>query len=536
MHNKKVRRYFAAGVAFAMTMTVSTTALAVGNRYDPNEDTQYYGGEYGQNLGLRDVSQVDENSMVTVKEGSSAVENADLEAYLKAQFGEDFDWEQIKKDYIGEGIYVISGSRVINWDDFADLQPGDMADDTANHPVEVGGRLYVHVKDQNAPDKYYLLVSSTKDVEIGDSLFTDGEGGYGLLDDKYVATHMATSVQDGGEYSYFAHDLGTSGGKIGLQEAGSEGQKFIYVICETPGDYYQRLANEEAGYEERLEGQDRPYMPANNSSSTNGTWLNEWHNTKYSVSFTLENTAEEGKDPVLELVDDYGLAVDAEALAEVATEGKDGNYTAAVSVGDLEEMIDGDTFTIPVTALVRDSSVNDGVIRTGGTEGDSNTRLGGYSGENVVVAKFEVTVSAGKAVIGYATNEEVYGSADTNGKGQVVTEYFNNAQYQEDGYVGELTIAAGEPWYFHTQMADCSGRGGYMNQLVKAEISGDEGVVEYNEETGILTGLKAGTAEVTFTVEEGRLKDRQSGEDLGQAYEGASITLTITVNKSETVS
>ena len=51
-----------------------------------------------------------------------------------------------------------------------------MADDTANHPVEVGGRLYVHIKDNNAPDKYYLLVSSTKDVAIGDSLFTDGEG------------------------------------------------------------------------------------------------------------------------------------------------------------------------------------------------------------------------------------------------------------------------------------------------------------------------------------------------------------------------
>ena len=529
MYNKKVKRYFAAGVAFAMTMTVGMNAFAMGNRYDPNEDTQYYDSVYGQNLGIRDVSQVDENSMVTIKEGSSSVENADLEAYLKEQFGEDFDWEQIKKEYIEEGIYVISGSREINWDDFADLQPGDMADDTANHPVEVGGRLYVHIKDNNAPDKYYLLVSSTKDVAIGDSLFTDGEGGYGLLDDKYVATHMATSLEDGGEYSYLAHDLGTSGGKIGLQEAGSENQKFIYVICETPGDYYQRLANEEAGYEERLEGQDRPYMPANNKSSTDGTWLNEWHNTKYSLTFNFENSAAEGEDPVLELVDDYGLEIDAEALAAEAAQNENGSYSTSVNIDDL----DADTFTVPVTALVRDSSVNDGVIRTGGTEGDSNTRLGGYSGENVVVAKFEVTVSSGKAEIAYATNEEVYGSADTNGQGQVVTEYFNNAQYQEDGYVGDLTIAAGDAWYFHTQMADTSGRGGYTNGLIKAQISGDEGIVEYDEETGILTGLAAGTVEVTFTVEEGRLTDRQSGEDLGQAYESASITLTVTVTDGE---
>jgi len=524
MKVKKFRRYITAGAAVTMVMAVSTNALAVGNRYDPDEDTEYYGSEYGQNLGLRDVSQVDENAMVTITEGSSTVENADMEAYLKEQFGEDFDWEQIQQDYIEESIYVISGSREINWDDFADLQPGDMGDDTANHPVEVGGRLYVHVKDENSTEKYYLLVSSTKDVEIGESLFTDGEGGYGLLDDKYVATHMETSLEDGGEYSYFAHDLGTSGGKIGLQEAGSEDQEYIYVICETAADYYQRLANEEAGYEERLEGEDRPYMPANNSSSSDGTWLNEWHNTKYSVSFSFENTAAEGEDPVLELVDDYGLLVDAEALAEQATEGRDGRYSASVCVDELE----ADSFTIPVSALVRDSSVNDGVIRTGGTEGDSNTRLGGYSGENVVVAKFEVTVSAGKATIAYATNETVYGSADTNGSGQVVTEYFENAEYLEDGYTGELTIEAGEPWYFHTQMADCSGRGGFTNQLVKAEISGEDGIVAYDEETGILTGLSAGTVEVTFTVEEGRLTDRETG---GLAYEGTSITLTITVNE-----
>ncbi|MCD8022303.1 MAG: hypothetical protein LUF30_04785, partial [Lachnospiraceae bacterium] len=499
----------------------------VGNRYDPNVDTEHYGSVYGQNLGIRDVSQVTEDSMVTITEGVSSIENADLDAYLEAQFGEGFDWEQIKADYVAAGAYVISGSRVLDWDAYADLQPGEMADDTAEHPVEVGGRLYVHMKDAQSADKYYLLVSSSKDVEIGEALFTDGEGGYGLLDDKYVATHMANSLEDGGAYSYFAHDLGTSGGKIGLQEAGSEGQSYIYVICEAPGDYYQRLANEEAGYEERLDGDDRPYMPANNSSSTDGTWLNEWHNTKYSITFSFENTAAEGEDPVLELVDDYGFDVDAEALAAEATEGRDGTYSASVNISDLA---DGDTFTIPVSALVRDSSVNDGVIRTGGTEGDSNTRLGGYSGQNIVVAKFEVTVSSGKATIAYATNEAVYGSADTEGSGQVVTDYFENvAEYHEDGFAGELEIEAGVPWYFHTQMADCSGRGGFTNGLITAEISGDDGIVEYNEETGILTGLAAGTVEATFTVAEGRLTDRSTGEDTGLAYEGASITLTITV-------
>ena len=518
MKRKYDRRSLALGTALILALGTVSSVWAVGNRYDPDEDVSYY-GEYGQNLGIRDVSQVDENGFITVTEGTSTVENADLGAYLTEKFGEGFDWEEIKENYVKEGIYVISGSRVINWDDFADLQPGDMGDDTAAHPVEVGGRLYVHVKDQNATQKYYLLVSSTKDVAIGDALFTDGEGGYGLLDDKYVSTHMATSLQDGGRYSYFAHDLGANGGKIGLQEAGSEGQKFIYVICETPADFYQRLANEEAGYEVRLEGQDRPYMPANNSASTNGSWLNEWHNTKYNISFSFDNSAAEGEEPKLALVDDYGFPVDASALAEAAVKGRNGAYTSSISMEEAIEMQGGETtFNLPVTAFGRDSSVNDGVIRTGGTEGDSNTRLGGYSGENVVVAKFEVTVAPGKALIACAKNADVYGAADTNGKGQVITDYFENASYMEDGYTGELAITAGEPWYLHTQIADCSGRGGFTNKLVKASISGEEGIVEYNEETGILTGLKAGSAEVTFSV-----------EDSDPSYKGATVTLNITV-------
>lgn len=508
-------------LALALALCIAqTSALAVGNRYDPAEATEFF-GEYGQNIGLRDVSQVTDGK-VTVTEGVSSVQNADLGAYLKEQFGENFDWAQIQKDYVTEGCFVISGARVINWDDYAYLQPGEMADDTANNPVQIGGRLYVHMKDPSSADKYYLLVSSTKSVEIGDSLFTDGAGGYGLLDDKYVSTSMATSLVDGGAYSYFAHDLGTSGGKIGLQEAGSETQKYIYVICETPADYYQRLANEAAGYEVDMAGQDRPYMPANNKNANDGVWLNEWHTTGYSVKFSFNNTAAEGEAPKLELVDDYGLAVDAAALAAQATADKNGAYSVSVNVKDLP----AGSFTLPVGALVRDSSVNDGVIRTGGTEGDTNTRLGGYSGQNVVVAKFEVSVSTGKATIAYAKNADVYGAADAYGK--VVTEYFNNAEYHEDGFVGELAIEAGEPWYVHTHIADCSGRGGYTNKLVNATITGEEGVVEYNAETGILTGLKAGTAQVVFTVNDRDLTNK-SGEVTGKAFDGASITLTVTV-------
>lgn len=504
---------------------MGTTVFAVGNRYDPAEDTQYFGETYGQNLGVREVSQVSEDGTVTVKEGESSVKNADLDAYLASAFGADFDWDKIQQDYIKEGIYVISGSREINWDDFSDLKPGDLGDDTEAHPVEVGGRVYVHIKDAASADKYYLLVSSTKDVAVGDSLFTDGEGGYGLLDDKYVSTHMKESLQDGNKYSYLAHDLGTSGGKIGLQEAGSEGQKYIYVVCETPADYYQRLANEDAGLEDRLPGEDRPYMPANNNASTDGTWLNEWHNTKYGISFYFDNSAAEGEDPVLTLSDDYGFDVDETALAKSAQQGRDGRYSSFLSLEDL-----GITdFTLPVTALYRDSTVNDGVIRTGGTEGDSNTRLGGYSGENVVVAKFEVTVGTGKAQIAAAPLEEVYGDSESDGTGKVVTDYFENAKYYEDGSKEDLTITAGEPWYVHTQIADCSGRGGYINNLVQAAVKGDEGVLSYDPETGILTGLQQGSAEVTFTVEDGHIVDQNSGEDLGTGYEGTSVTLDVTV-------
>ncbi|MBQ1492734.1 MAG: hypothetical protein IIZ39_12315, partial [Blautia sp.] len=444
------------GLTLAMTVSLAGNVLAVGNRYEP-DDLKYFSSDYGQNLGIRTVSQVADDGTVTIVEGKSDVENADLSGYLTEKFGEGFDWEQIKADYVGEGVYVISGSRVLDWEKYADLQPGQMGDDTTEHPVEIGGRLYVHVKDPSSAQKYYLLVSSTKDVAIGEALYTDGEGGYGLLDDKYVSTHMATSQPDGGNYSYFAHDLGASGGKIGLQEAGSEGQKYIYVICETPADYYQRLANEEAGFETRLEGQDRPYMPANNTAATDGTWLNEWHNTGYGVSIPFTNTAAEGEEAVYVMGETYGLDVKEEELVEKIARNRDGSFSAPVPMEELPAEL-----TIPVKALYRDSSVNDGVIRTGGTEGDSNTRLGGYSGENVVVAKFEVTVSAGKALIAYATNEEVYGDAGTEGSGQVLTSYFENAQYASDGEKGELTIAQGEPWYFHTQIADCSGRGGFI--------------------------------------------------------------------------
>ena len=515
-------------LALALTLSLIPGALAVGNRYDPNEDAQFF-GSFGQNLGVRSVSPVDENNRVTITEGVSSVENADLDAYLKTRFGDDYDWEKIARAYVGEGAYVISGSRVINWDDYAALQPGEMADDTDKNPVEVGGRLYVHMKDPSSADKYYLLVSSSKSVEIGEPLFTDGKGGYGLLDDKYVSTHMATSLVDGGEYSYFAHDLGATGGKIGLQQAGSEGQLYIYVICESPADYYQRLANEAAGLEERLPGEDRPYMPANNTAASNGTWLNEWHNTKYSVSFNFNNSAAEGEAAKLTLADDYGLPVDGAALAEKAAAGRNGGYAASVNVDDLKALIGADTFTVPVSALSRDSSVNDGVIRTGGTEGDSNTRLGGYSGENVVVAKFEVTISTGKIKFAAARNEDVFGAADTNGKGRVVTEYFNSAVYYEDGAEIDLTIEAGEPWYVHTQVADTSGRGGFTNGLFTAEITGDADTVSFDAATGILTGLKAGTARIVVTAADRSLTNRQTGEVTGVAFVGSTVTLNITV-------
>ena len=91
------------GLTMAMTVSLAGNVLAVGNRYEP-DDPAYFSSDYGQNLGIRTVSQVAEDGTVTIVEGTSDVENADLTGYLTEKFGEGFDWEQIKADYVGTAV------------------------------------------------------------------------------------------------------------------------------------------------------------------------------------------------------------------------------------------------------------------------------------------------------------------------------------------------------------------------------------------------------------------------------------------------
>ena len=116
-------------------------------------------------------------------------------------------------------------------------------------------------------------------------MYRDGDIGGRLLDDKYTSTLMENNYLDG-DYSYVSYD--TSGGKLAAQtpeldedgvplDSQAEGFTYIYLVAESAADYYQRLANEAAGYETPAQAEDRAYMPVNNTNQS-GEAFNNWAN------------------------------------------------------------------------------------------------------------------------------------------------------------------------------------------------------------------------------------------------------------------
>ena len=238
-------------------------------------------------------------------------QNVDISAQLT---------DEVIDAYNHAGIYIVTDSSVAKGEY---TEPGTYYEATS---FEYGSGLYIFIQDEASTTKHYTMIRSAQDLSVGEPYcHVDGDIGGRLLDDKYTSTLMANNYQNG-EFSYVSYDL--SGGKMSAQEVAldengipldsqPEGFTYVYVVSETAADYYQRIANEEAGYEQPAQAEDRPYMPVNNTNSS-GEKFNNWSNTTDS--------------------DD------------------DRNY-------------------------------NDGITRIGGTEGDSNTRLGSYSGQNVIVAK-----------------------------------------------------------------------------------------------------------------------------------------------------
>ncbi len=411
MKRNYAKMTIALGLAVSLCAASGLSALAV---YSPEEngpdgDPAIY-NEAGAHMGL------DEDT-----------ENAEVGDYSD-------------EDYINAGAYIISTSPTTD----VEYEPGIYYEDTSFSYGEDG--MYIIIQDDDSTDKFYTMIKSTQDLPVGTRyIYTEDDTRGRLLDDKYTSTHMANTYEDS-DYSYVSYD--TSGGKLIAQEveldedgipldSQPEGTIYVYLVSETPADYYQRLANEEAGYEEKQNSEDRAYMPVNNHAST-GVSTNNWANI---------------------------------------TEDDDSNY-------------------------------DDGIAKTGGTEGDSNTRLYAYSGQNVIVAKFAVSLEPSVAELTWSDSEDFDEDADYS-----ITE-------------GEIEIGVGEsiPLYFHTQYTSTWGRDGYANSEISYEI-GDDSIISYvgraeeeGEESFVLTGLSEGTTTLTATVEDTDL------------YEGgAQVTLTVTV-------
>ena len=346
--------------------------------------------------------------------------------------------------YITKGAYILSNKPTTDktYESGVYYETTDFA---------FGDGIYVIIQDEDSVNKHYTLIKSAQDLQVGEPfIYRDGDIGGRLLDDKYTSTRMASNFQNG-EYSYVSYDGG--GGKLAEQTAEkdengipldsqAQGFTYLYVVSETPADYYQRLANEKAGYETPAQAEDRQYMPANNSH------------------------------------------LDADAVAY--------NYNNW-------------------TNLTEDDPVdyNDRIIRVGNTEGNSNSRLYSYSGQNVIVAKYCITFTPSVAQLTWADSTAF------------------NAEADYDAVEGEITIQAGESQtlYFHTQFHNCWGRDGYTNGDITYVI-GDENIISYvgkSDEEGVenyvLTALEPGTTTLTATLED--LPGKYSG--------GTSVTLTVTV-------
>ena len=158
--------------------------------------------------------------------------------------------------------------------------------------------------------------------------------------------------------------------------------------------------------------------------------------------------------------------------------------------------------------LLEDDSndYNDRIARIGGQEGDSNTRLYSYSGQNVIVAKFAVEIKEGVGELTWAED----------------TAYTDYTQTE-----GTITVKEGESktLYFHTQYTNTWGRDGYKNVAIRYAVN-DESVISYvgqseeeDTESFVLTGLKKGTTTLTATL------DSEDGKYAG----GATVILTVIV-------
>lgn len=409
------KRTLSAGLALGMSALCSMNAFAVYSPAEngPDSETPVY-NEYGAHAGLDEATQ-----------------NADISGIYD---------EEYAADYVNAGAYIISNSPVTD----QTYDPGIYYEADS---FTYGDGIYVIIQDEASTDKFYTLIKSTQNLAVGDCfIWRDGDVGGRLLDDKYTSTHMAGTFADS-EYSYVSYD--TSGGKLAAQTAvrnedgtpaedQEEGFTYLYLVSETPADYAQRTANEEAGYEEKAQSEERAYMPVNNHNS-DALPSNNWTNL-------LEDDS-----------NDY----------------------------------------------------NDKIARTGATEGNSNTRLYSYSGQNVIVAKFAVDIAESTAELAWSQS----------------TDFDENADYTATE--GEITVAAGESTtlYFHTQFTSTWGRDGYVNSDMTYTI-GDESIISYvgkAEEEGaesfVLTGLEPGTTTLTATVNDSE----------GKYAGGAEITITVTV-------
>lgn len=361
-----------------------------------------------------------------------ATQNVDISAQLT---------DEVIDAYNHTGIYVISDSPVVSGEY---TEPGTYYEATS---FAYGSGLYVHILDEASANKHYTLIKSAQDLNVGDAYcHVDGDIGGRLLDDKYTSTRMANNYLDG-EYAYVSYDLG--GGKMAAQaveldengiplSSQPEGFTYVYLVSESAADYYQRIANEEAGFETPAQAEDRPYMPVNNTNSS-GEKFNNWAN---------------------------------------------------------------------VTGSDDDRNYNDGITRIGGTEGDSNTRLYAYSGQNVIVAKICVGFTESAALLSWADAKTYNPDTDYS-----VTE-------------GEIKLNVGDtlPLVFHTQFTSTWGRDGYAGTKIECQI-GDESIISYvgderdAENPNTLTALAAGTTTLTAKVLDSE----------GKYTGGATVTLTVTV-------
>ena len=405
-----MKRFMGRGLTLVVAIGVlclnTMTALALDVRYN----------EYGAHEGLNPDTQNADMSALYTDEA--------VQKYLHAPIYIVSDQPTATGQYSESGIYYEATTFVY------------------------GDGLFVIIQDEDSTGKFYTLIKSAQDLNIGEPYrYAEGDIGGRLLDDKYTSTHMAHTYLDG-EYSYVSYDLG--GGKLSAQEVAldangalestqPEGFTYVYLVAETPADYYQRLANEAAGYEQVANFEDRTYMPVNNTHSS-GNPLNNWAN--------IEGTNEER------------------------------NY-------------------------------NDRITRIGGMEGDSNTRLYSYSGQNVIVAKACVAIEEAVAKLAWSKSNAFDPDAD-----------YETA-------TGEIELAAGETMslYFHSQFTNTWGRDGYRNVDMEYEIA-DESIISYvgnTKEEGVepwtLTGLQPGTTTLTATVL----------DSAGKYAGGASVTLTVTV-------